>query len=135
MKTTHTPLKNILRRIAPNVAVHTCWSIDPDCEREFREMAQPGRCFDGESRDDWTPWEAEIKVIAIVDSEQVTCSSHMGGIWEKEGDEPQVSNPQVSGYENQMTVAALQNLAKLVGQEQADRLNIPEAIAECDRQA
>ena len=135
MKTTRTPLKNTLRQIAPNVAIHTCWSLDPDSSGEWNEMTQPGNCFEGESREDWTPWQAEIKVIAVVDSEQVTCSVYMGGIWEKEGDEPRFSNPEISGYKNQMTREALQDLTKLVGPEQADRLNLSAAISECESQA
>jgi hypothetical protein len=35
----------------------------------------------------------------------------LGGTWEKAGDIPEESNPDISGYEPQMTIEALEELA------------------------
>ncbi len=107
------------------------WSRDPDSEREWKELSKPGNCFDGEKRKDWTPWQSEIEALAIVGFEQVKGHAYLGGTWEKAGDKPHESNPEISGYENQMTIEALEELQKLVGKEEADRLKIHEALAEC----
>jgi len=37
-------------------------------------------------------------------------SAYLGGTWEKYGENPSVSNPEISGYEPQMTVEALNDL-------------------------
>lgn len=84
---------------APALAFKTLWEHDPDCEREFRELSRhPGDCFFGEDRDDWQPWQSEVQVSAIVAGELLTGSGYLGGTWEKYGDNPAESNPDISGY-------------------------------------
>jgi hypothetical protein len=83
---------------APALAFETIWEEDPDCEREFRELSKPGNCFEGEDRDDWQPWQSEVRVSAIVAGQIVTGSGYLGGTWEKYGDNPAESNPDISGY-------------------------------------
>lgn len=83
---------------APALAFKTIWEHDPDCERDFRELSKPGNCFEGEDRDDWEPWQSEVQVSAIVAGELLTGSGYLGGTWEKYGDNPAESNPDISGY-------------------------------------
>lgn len=106
-----TPLQKQLAGIAPSISIEIIWEHDPDCEREFRELSRnPGDCFYGEDRDDWQPWQSEVRATAIVGGEELTGSDYLGATWEKFGDDPRVSNPDISGYEDQMTVAALEEL-------------------------
>lgn len=73
---------------APSLAFTTLWEHDDYCEE----------CFEGEDRDDWQPWQSEVKVSAIVAGEILTGSGYLGGTWEKYGDNPAESNPDISGY-------------------------------------
>ena len=83
---------------APALAFKTIWEHDPFCECDWREMTGPGDCFEGEDRDDWQPWQSEVQVSAIVAGELLTGSGYLGGTWEKAGDDPAESNPDISGY-------------------------------------
>jgi len=110
-----TQLQKELAQIAPSIAIETIWEVDPDCEREFKQLSQnPGDCFYGEDRDDWQPWQSEIRATAIVSGEELTGSDYLGATWEKWDAEPHISNPDISGYEYQMTVAALEELYKQI---------------------
>jgi len=137
MKSKHpqTELQAKLATVAPFIRIRTIWSRDPDCSRDWRELSQPGNCFDGEKRADWTPWQSEVEALVIVDFEQVKGSAYLGATWERKGDKPHVSNPEIGGYENQMTVEALEELMRAVSPELVTSLNIREAIAECERLA
>lgn len=105
-----TQLQKELAKIAPNICIETIWTEDPDSWIEWRELSQPGNCFDGEDRDDWQSWQSEIRAACICDG--ITCagSAYLGGTWEKAGDNPAVSNPDISGHERQMTEEALEEL-------------------------
>lgn len=70
--------------------------------------------MEDENPEDWQAWQSEIEVSAIKNGELVTTSAYIGGTWEKAGDRPEESNPDISGYEPQMTQEALEELAKLV---------------------
>lgn len=83
---------------APALAFETIWEHDPFCECDWREMTGPGDCFHGEDRDDWQPWQSEVRVSAIVAGQIVAGSGYLGGTWEKAGDNPAESNPDISGY-------------------------------------
>lgn len=135
MKNPQTELQAKLVTITPLIRIRTIWERDPDGEREWRELVKAGNCFEGEKRGDWTCWQSEVEALAIVDFEQVKGSAYMGCTWEKRGVKPNASNPTISGYENQMTVEALEDLALGVGPQEAGRLQIPVAIAECQRLA
>lgn len=105
-----TELQKELAKIAPNIHIQTIWEHDPDAWSEWRELSKPGNCFENESRDDWQPWQSEVRATVICDGEEVTGSAYLGCTWEKAGDDPSVSNPDISGYEPQMTEEALQEL-------------------------
>jgi hypothetical protein len=125
-----TPLQKELAGICPSISIVTIWEHDPDCEREFKQLSRnPGDCFCGEDRDDWQPWQSEVCATAIIAAEQVTGSAYLGGTWEKYGDNPSESNPDISGYEPQMTVEALEELASQVAANPQLSAEIAAAIA------
>lgn len=105
-----TELQKDLAKIAPSISIKTIWEHDPDSWSEWRKLSQPGNCFENEDRDDWQPWQSEIRAACICDGEEITGSAYLGGTWEKFGDEPAISNPEISGYERQMTEEALREL-------------------------
>ena len=67
--------------------------------------------FEDENPADWQAWQSEIRATAILDGEEVSGCAYLGGTWEKAGDIPEESNPDISGYEPQMTIEALEELA------------------------
>lgn len=105
-----TELQKTLAKIAPNIFIQTIWDDDPDAWSEWRELSKPGNCFEGESREDWQSWQSEIRAACICDGRKITGSAYLGGTWEKAGDNPALSNPEISGYERQMTEEALEEL-------------------------
>jgi len=129
-----TKLQTELAEISPLIRIRTIWEADPDAKREWKELSKPGNCFEGEERKNWKSWQSEVEALAIVDFEQVKASAYLAGTWEKAGDKPHLSNPDISGYENQMTVEALEGLLKAVGKGEAIRLGIPQALAYCEAQ-
>lgn len=107
-----TELQKDLAKIAPNISIRTIWEEDPDSWSEWRDLSKPGNCFENESRDDWQPWQSEIRATAICDGREISGSAYLGSTWEKAGDNPAVSNPEISGYERQMTEEALRELGE-----------------------
>jgi hypothetical protein len=91
MKTT---LQKKLAKIAPSICIKTTWSPDPDR---------------GE-HDGWEAWNADITATIIIYGEEVVGRAGMGGVWQAPEDLPWVKNPDVSGYEPQMTQEALAEL-------------------------
>lgn len=104
---------------APGLAFKTIWEHDDDCESDWRMMREPGNCFEGEDRDDWQPWQSEVQVSAIVAGELLTGSGYFGGTWEKYGDNPAESNPNISGYWWDKASEALDELEKVLPQDSA----------------
>jgi hypothetical protein len=101
-----TALQKTLAAIAPSVSIETHWSHDED----LRDIRKDCCGMDDENPEDWQAWQSEVRATAIVNGEEVSGSDYLGGTWEKAGDVPSESNPEISGYENQMTVDALQDL-------------------------
>ena len=129
MKTT---LQKHLTTLAPSVSIVTIWEHDPDLH-DIREDCDG---FDDENPDDWQAWQSEVRATAIVSGEEITESAYLGGTWEKAGDNPAVSNPEISGYELDMTREALEELrnaapveAVLLGDEIARALDYLNAEA------
>jgi hypothetical protein len=104
-----TPLQIALATIAPSISIRTIWEHDPD----MHDIRKHCDGFDDEDPDDWQAWQSEIRATAICNGEEITGSAYLGGTWEKAGDNPAESNPDISGYENQMTVEALEDLPEL----------------------
>ena len=103
-----TPLQIALAALAPSISIRTIWEHDPD--PSFSELSGPGLAFENEDPDEWSPWQSEVRATAIVNGDEITGSAYMGGTWEKAGNDPATSNPTISGYENQMTQEALEEL-------------------------
>lgn len=91
----------------PSVTLETIWQHDPD-HWDIREDCDG---FDDENPGDWQAWQSEIRAATIADGEEITGSAYLGGTWERSGDVPEESNPTISGYEPQMTLETLEDLA------------------------
>jgi len=108
MKTT---TQKALQAICPLVSIETIWEHDP----ELYDIRKDCDGFDDENPEDWQAWQSEVRATAIIDGEEITGSAYLGGTWEKAGDNPWHSNPDISGYEPQMTVEALDELLQNSG--------------------
>lgn len=108
-----TELQKKLATLYGGISIETIWSHDEDASFTKHGMTEPGGCFHGEDPDDWQAWQSEVRASAIYNGEIVSGSAYLGGTWEKYGDNPAESNPEISGYEPQMTQEALEELAKL----------------------
>lgn len=105
-----TLLQQKLATVAPYISIQTIWSPDPD----MRDIRQDCEGMDDENPEDWQAWQSEIRATAILNGEEVSSSDYLGGTWERAGDVPEESNPEISGYEAQMTSEALGGLLPLV---------------------
>ena len=103
-----TELQKTLAAIAPSIAIRTIWEHDPD-HYDIREDCDG---FDDENPEDW---QSEVRATAICGGEEITGSAYLGGTWEKAGDNPAESNPDISGYELDMTREALRELRETAG--------------------
>jgi len=101
-----TQLQEKLSLIAPNISIETTWEHDPD----LLDIRLDCDGFDDVDPNDWQAWQSEVRASAICEGELVSGSAYLGGTWEKYGDHPSKSNPTISGYENQMTEEALDEL-------------------------
>lgn len=125
-----TELQKALATIAPSLCIRTIWEVDEDCGPISRECDW----FDPSEDYNWTPWQSNIRAVAIVNGEEIEGNAYLGGTWEKAGDVPEEINPEIGGYENQMTVEALEELAGLTrGEEMTEQ--IAAAIAHCKHEA
>ena len=100
-------LQQDLASICPSVNIETTWTHDTDIHPDIRKDCDG---MDDEDPADWQCWRSEVKASAIVNGEVITGSDYLGGTWERAGDYPWQSNPEISGYEASMTVAALEDL-------------------------
>lgn len=108
-----TELQKVLSKIAPSVCIQTIWEHDPD----LFDIRQDCDGLDDEDPDDWQAWQSEVRASAIADGEEISGSAYLGGTWEKAGDNPEESNPKISGYERQMTEEALRELGQQTTEE------------------
>jgi len=100
-------LQKKLALVAPAVHIETIWEHDPD-ERWSDPLNKDWT--EGEDPDDWQAWQSEVRATAIHQGELLTGSGYLGGTWEKFGDNPYKTNPEISGYESQKTEEALGEL-------------------------
>lgn len=105
-----TKLQAALAALAPSISIQTEWSHDQDIHPDIRKHCEG---FDDENPKDWQAWQSEVCASAIVNGELVSASAYLGGTWEKAGDDPHESNPDISGYESDMTAEALTELLTL----------------------
>lgn len=92
-----------LAKVAPSIAIETIWERDTHARWDADDSLDP---------DDFTAWQSEVKVSAIIGGKMVSGSEYLGGTWEKYGDKPGESNPEISGYLPQMIQEALNDLLK-----------------------
>jgi hypothetical protein len=110
-----TDLQKKLATIAPYVSIWTIWEHDEEC----RDIRKDCDGMDDEDPNDWQAWQSEVRATVIHDGEEVSASAYLGGTWEKAGDIPEESNPDISGYEPDMTREALE---ELLGKVECDTL-------------
>jgi len=101
-----TKLQLELATVAPSISIRTIWEHDTDCWDIRKECDG----MDDENPNDWQAWQSEIRATAISGGEEISGSDYLGGTWEKAGDDPAESNPDVSGYEPDMIEGALEDL-------------------------
>lgn len=110
----HAELSRALRLAAPSIIISTEWDFEQfNAEVDWRELSQwQGGAFHGEERDDWTCWQTTVTARAIISGELVKGCDYLGAIWEKYGDDPRKSNPEISGYFPQLVEGALKEMAE-----------------------
>jgi hypothetical protein len=99
-------LQKKLAQIAPNICIKTVWSRDEDYELcdGFEDVRKDGH---------WA-WSADITATLIQNGEEITGKAGMSGVWQAPEDLPWLKNPDISGYEAQMTEEALSDLLETV---------------------
>ena len=102
-----TSLQITLAAIAPSLLIRTHWEHDPD----LHDIRKDCDGFDDEDPDNWQAWQSEVRASAIHDGDELTGSAYLGGTWEQADEVPEESNPTISGYEPQMTLEAIEELA------------------------
>ena len=122
-----TQLQQELARIAPYININTYWEHDNDCGPISKECCG----FDASEDDDWQAWQSNVKAYAVIDGEDKEGNAYLGGIWERADSLPEESNPTISGYEPQMTVEALEELAAFASEDELIAGQIEAAIAHC----
>ena len=102
-----TPPQDILAKLAellPFVHIARVWSSDTFPDWDIFEV---GNALDGEDKDNWQAWQSEVKATAIIQGKVFSGSNFLGGTWERYDDNPEVSNPSISGYFTQMVHEAI----------------------------
>jgi hypothetical protein len=122
-----TKLQIALAAIAPSIAIKTLWRHDNDSGPVSKECDG----FSEDENDDWHAWQSEVRASAIIAGETISGNDYVGGIFEKAGDNPAVSNPDISGYENGMTQEALLSLAAGVPDDHPVQAEIARALKHC----
>lgn len=112
-----------LNKLAPDITFETEWEPDLCCQ----DIRQDCQGFDDEDPDNWQAWQSEVRATCIQDGKKVSVSTYLGGTWEKAGDDPQESNPDISGYLPQLLEEAATELG---GQLYSSRLR-----GQCDAAA
>lgn len=122
-----TELQKALSKIAPYVSIHTIWEHDCD----MIDIRRHCDGMDDEDLNDWQAWQSNVQAVAIIAGEEIEGNAYLGGTWEKAGDLPEVSNPDISGYELGMTVEALRELGEQIT-EPIIASQIIDAIRHCE---
>lgn len=107
-------LQKELSFIAPHFFVETIWEHDDTASwsRSVSDVGYPGNALADEDPDDWQAWQSEVRVMCVAGGELIESSEYLGGTWEKFGDDPEKTNPDISGYENQMTQECFESTLK-----------------------
>jgi hypothetical protein len=100
------PLQKKLAEIAPNIAIETIWDHDPYMPWDIEDPSL--------NPDDFMAWQVEVRASAIHKGQMVSESAYLGGCWEEVGKAPKDFDPEINGYERQMTIEALHELLGFV---------------------
>ena len=100
------PLQTTLQTLAPSINIETVWSID-ECADPISDACEG---FDPSDDDDWTAWLSEVRATAVLAGDMIHGTDYLGGIYKRIGDDPAISNPEISGYESDMVVNAVTEL-------------------------
>lgn len=112
-----TELQKHLATLAPQISIHTLWETDSDAWNEWEGLSKAGNCMEGESPADWCAWQSSITASAVSLGELHIGTAYLGGTWEEVGDDPRQTNPEISGYELQMTEEAINEMAEQITDE------------------
>ncbi len=93
-KTETDTLLSSLALVAPSIALAITWERDELSKWDIEDSTL--------DPDDFEAWQSEVTATAIVDGKLACGSDNLGGTWEKFGDHPSKSNPDISGYLPQM---------------------------------
>ena len=100
------PLHTTLQTLAPSICIETHWSIDEFADR----MSDACDGEDPANDDDWTAWLSEVRATAVLAGDMIQGTDYLGGTYERIGDDPAITNPEISGYESDMVVNAVTEL-------------------------
>lgn len=115
-------LLKTLATIAPGISIETIWGHDDDAKWDCDAPDI--------NPDDFQAWQSEVRAAAIVGGKLIYGSAYLGGTWEKFGDNPSESNPEISGYFMQMAEEAITELKERVKRENFRPLDA--LIIECE---
>ena len=100
------PLHTTLQTLAPSINIATHWSLDEFADR----MSDACDGFDPAENDNWTAWLSEVRATAVLAGDMIQGTDYIGGTYERIGDDPSISNPEISGYESGMVYTAVTEL-------------------------
>ena len=100
------PLQTALQTLAPSINIKTRWSIDEYADR----MSDACDGEDPADDDNWMAWQAEVRATAVLAGDMIQGTDYIGGTYERIGDDPAITNPEISGYESDMVVNAVTEL-------------------------
>ena len=86
------PLQTALQTLAPSINIATHWSIDEFADR----MSDACDGEDPANDDDWTAWQSEVRATAVLTGDMIQGTDYLGGTYERIGDDPSTSNPEIS---------------------------------------
>lgn len=93
-----------LAKLAPSIALSVLWERDTDAHWDIDDPELDA--------DDFTAWQSTVTASAIVAGKLVEGHAYLAGTWERYGDKPRESNPEISGYLWQNVGEALDELSK-----------------------
>lgn len=109
--------------LAPSIAIETIWKPDPLTDDSIL-------LENGQDPDDFNAWQSEVRASCIVGGKSLSGSSYLSGTWEKYGDMPAQSNPEISGYLPQMIIEAFEGLRDVLPSDHPAQAEIASALAE-----
>lgn len=101
------PYLTELKTIAPHIAIEIVWEPDQDATWDIEDPEM--------KEEDYEAWQSTVRASVIAHGELVSGEEHLCSTWEKYGDKPAESNPDISGYLPQMIQGALRELGEIVG--------------------